>query len=53
MNKILNLIKKHFVFIKYIFSAGISFALDLSLFTVFSFLLKQSMVIVRYLLQLS
>jgi len=42
MNKILNLIKKHFVFIKYIFSAGISFALDLSLFTVFSFLLKQS-----------
>jgi len=42
MNKILNLIKKHFVFIKYIFSAGISFVLDLSLFTLFSFLLKQS-----------
>lgn len=42
MNKILNLIKKHIVFIKYIFSAGISFAIDLSLFTLFSFLLKQS-----------
>lgn len=42
MNKTLNLIKKHIVFIKYIFSAGISFALDLSLFTIFSFLLKQS-----------
>lgn len=42
MNKILNIIKKYIVFIKYIFSAGISFAIDLSLFTVFSFLLKQS-----------
>lgn len=42
MNKILNIIKKHIVFIKYIFSAGLSFAIDLSLFTIFSFLLKQS-----------
>ena len=42
MNKILNIIKKYIVFIIYIFSAGISFAIDLSLFTVFSFLLKQS-----------
>lgn len=40
MNKILELIKKSSVFIKYIVSAGISFALDLSLFTVFSVLLK-------------
>ena len=35
-----NLIKKYQTFIRYIFSAGISFAIDLSLFTVFSAILK-------------
>ncbi len=35
-----NLIKKYQVFIKYIFSAGISFAIDLILFSIFSFLLR-------------
>ncbi len=42
MNKVVNLIKKYSVFLKYVISAGISFILDLSLFTVFNFLLKQS-----------
>ena len=42
MNKILNLIKKHIVFLKYIISSGISFVLDLSLFTIFNIILKQN-----------
>lgn len=42
MNKILSIFKNHITFIKYIFSAGISFILDLSLFTVFSLFLKKS-----------
>lgn len=40
MNKIIEIIKKNLVFLKYIFSSGISFVLDLSLFTLFNFLLK-------------
>ena len=40
MNKIMKVISKNFVFLKYIFSSGISFVLDLSLFTLFNFLLK-------------
>ena len=35
----INLIKKYMTFIKYIISAGISFVLDLGLFTIFSKLL--------------
>ena len=35
-----NLINRYTTFIKYIFSAGISFALDISLFTLFAYLLK-------------
>lgn len=42
MNKVVNLVKKYSVFLKYVISAGISFILDLSLFTVFNILLKQS-----------
>lgn len=42
MNKVVNLVKKYSVFLKYVISAGISFVLDLSLFTVFNILLKQS-----------
>lgn len=42
MNAVINLIKKYSVFLKYIISAGISFVLDLSLFTLFNFLLKSS-----------
>lgn len=34
------LIAKYYTFIKYVFSAGISFLLDLGLFTLFSYLLK-------------
>lgn len=45
MEKILDLIKKYKVFLKYIVSAGISFVLDLSLFTVFSILLKGNKVV--------
>lgn len=45
MKKILDLIKKYKVFLKYIVSAGISFVLDLSLFTVFSILLKGNKVV--------
>ncbi len=45
MEKILELIKKYKVFLKYIVSAGISFVLDLSLFTVFSILLKGNKVV--------
>jgi len=40
MKKIIFLLKKYQTFIKYMFSAGISFAIDLGLFTLFSFLLK-------------
>ena len=40
MNSLVNLIKKYSIFIKYIISAGISFAIDLTLFTLFNFLLK-------------
>lgn len=42
MNKLLNLIKNKITFIKYIFSSGISFVVDLSLFLVFNILLKKS-----------
>lgn len=45
MEKILDLIKKYKLFLKYIVSAGISFVLDLSLFTVFSILLKGNKVV--------
>lgn len=45
MKKILDLIKKYKVFLKYIVSAGISFVLDLSFFTVFSILLKGNKVV--------
>ena len=41
MKQIVTLIKKYSVFIKYIISAGISFVLDLSLFTAFSIFFKQ------------
>ena len=40
INKIKELIKKYLTFIKYVFSAGISFALDYALFALFSYLLK-------------
>ena len=33
--------KKYKIFIKYLFSAGISFAIDIVLFSIFSFLLKE------------
>jgi len=34
-------IEKYIIFIKYIFSAGISFLIDITLFTIFSFILKK------------
>lgn len=40
MEKIKALINKYKTFIKYIFSAGISFLLDLTLFTIFNAILK-------------
>ncbi len=40
MEKIKDLIIKYKTFIKYIFSAGISFAIDLTLFTIFNLLFK-------------
>ena len=40
MNSLVNIVKKYSVFIKYIISAGISFAIDLTLFTLFNLLLK-------------
>ena len=40
MNSLVNIVKKYSVFIKYIISAGISFAIDLTLFTLFNHLLK-------------
>lgn len=40
MEKIKNLINKYKTFIKYIFSAGISFILDLTLFTIFNSIFK-------------
>ena len=42
MNKIIEFASKNLVFLKYIFSSGISFVLDLSLFTLFNILLKDS-----------
>ena len=42
MNKIMELIKNKMVFIKYLFSSGISFVLDLTLFTIFKFILKNN-----------
>lgn len=40
MNKIKELINKYMTFIKYIFSAGISFLIDLTLFTIFNLIFK-------------
>ncbi len=42
MNKIMEIIKNKMVFIKYLFSSGISFVLDLTLFTIFKFILKNN-----------
>lgn len=40
MNSLFNVIKKYSVFLKYIISAGISFVIDLTLFTLLNILLK-------------
>ena len=42
MKKMLTIINKYKTFIKYIFSAGISFFIDITLFTIFLFLLKNT-----------
>ena len=43
MNNIIKLIKQYQTFIKYMISAGISFILDLGLFTLFNILLKTNL----------
>jgi len=40
MKQIQNLVKKYHTFIKYVFSAGISFLIDLTFFTIFVSILK-------------
>ena len=42
MEKIINLFRKYQTFIKYVISAGISFIIDLTLFTLFNYLLKDA-----------
>lgn len=42
MKHLIEMGKKYIIFIKYILSSGISFVLDLSLFTIFSFILKSN-----------